>query len=267
MSTSIHSPAAEAAPRPEGFQRVAAALQRLGHGAAPLWLEVAARTSQEAADALGVSLGQIAKSVVFRRLADDRAVLVIASGDRRVDEQKLSSLAGPVGRADAQFVKSRTGFAIGGVSPVGLLGEPTLLLDRELQRFDQIWAAAGHPNGVFRLTPQDLLRLTGAPWADVVGAAGPPGAPKGEQRKAQPEGAPLNASPHGPVPSPCINVCRMDAATGWCEGCLRTLPEIAAWGGLPDEDKRAVWRALPARRIAFGRRHPARAAASGADRP
>jgi len=159
----------DAAARAEGFQRVAGILLQQGHGDAPRWLDVAARTSQEAADALGVALGQIAKSVVFRRRDDDLAVLVIASGDRRVDEQRLAVLVGPVGRADAQYVKSRTGFAIGGVSPVGLLGEPTLLLDRELQRFDEIWAAAGHPNGVFRLTPQDLQRLTGAPWADVVG--------------------------------------------------------------------------------------------------
>ncbi len=159
----------DAAARAEGFQRVAGILLQQGHGCAPCWLDVAARTSQEAADALGVALGQIAKSVVFRRRGDDQAVLVIASGDRRVDEQRLAVLVGPVGRADAQYVKSRTGFAIGGVSPVGLLGEPTLLLDRELQRFDEIWAAAGHPNGVFRLTPQDLQRLTGAPWADVVG--------------------------------------------------------------------------------------------------
>jgi prolyl-tRNA editing enzyme YbaK/EbsC (Cys-tRNA(Pro) deacylase) len=156
--------------RPEGFQRVAAALRQLGHAPLPLWLEVAARTSQEAADALGVALGQIAKSVVFRRRDDDAAVLVIASGDRRVDERRLAAAVGPVGRADAQYVKARTGFAIGGVSPVGLLGAPTLLLDRELQRFGEIWAAAGHPNGVFRLTPQDLQRLTGAPWADVVSA-------------------------------------------------------------------------------------------------
>ena len=159
----------DAAARAEGFQRVAGILLQQGHGDAPRWLDVAARTSQEAADALGVALGQIAKSVVFRRRDGDQAVLVIASGDRRVDEQRLAALVGPVGRADAQYVKSRTGFAIGGVSPVGLLGEPTLLLDRELQRFDEIWAAAGHPNGVFRLTPQDLQRLTGAPWADVVG--------------------------------------------------------------------------------------------------
>jgi prolyl-tRNA editing enzyme YbaK/EbsC (Cys-tRNA(Pro) deacylase) len=160
----------DASARAEGFQRVAGALRRLGHDQPPRWLEMAARTSQEAADALGVVLGQIAKSVVFRRRADDQAVLVIASGDRRVDEQRLSALVGPVGRADAQFVRSRTGFAIGGVSPVGLSGEATLLLDRDLQRFAEIWAAAGHPNGVFRLSPQDLQRLTGAPWADVVGS-------------------------------------------------------------------------------------------------
>lgn len=159
---------ASASAAAEGFQRVTAALLQLGHTPPPVWLEVAARTSQEAADALGVALGQIAKSVVFRRRADDAAVLVIASGDRRVDEKRLAAAVGPVGRADAQYVKARTGFAIGGVSPVGLLGQPTLLLDRELQRFDEIWAAAGHPNGVFRLTPQDLQRLTGAPWADLT---------------------------------------------------------------------------------------------------
>ncbi len=156
--------------RPEGFVRVRDALRRLGHGPVPLWLDVAARTSQEAADALGVALGQIAKSVVFRRLADDQPVLVIASGDRRVDERRLAAAAGPVGRADPAFVRSATGFAIGGVSPVGLAGAPTLLLDRDLLRFTEIWAAAGHPNGVFRLTPQELKRLTGAPWADVVQA-------------------------------------------------------------------------------------------------
>jgi prolyl-tRNA editing enzyme YbaK/EbsC (Cys-tRNA(Pro) deacylase) len=154
--------------RPEGFQRVGEALRRLGHGPAPLWLPTAARTAQEAADALGVALGQIAKSVVFRRRADDRTVLVIASGDRRIDEHRLAALTGPVGRADAAFVKAGTGFTIGGVSPVGLPQDALLLLDRELQRFAEIWAAAGHPNGVFKLTPGDLQRLTGADWADVA---------------------------------------------------------------------------------------------------
>jgi prolyl-tRNA editing enzyme YbaK/EbsC (Cys-tRNA(Pro) deacylase) len=156
--------------RPEGFQRVSDALAARGHAHAPCWLDVSARTSQEAADALGVALGQIAKSVVFRRKVDDQAVLVIASGDRRVDEHKLALLAGAVGRADASFVKQRTGFAIGGVSPVGLAGTALMLIDRELLRFSEIWAAAGHPNGVFQLSPAELQALTGAPLVDVVQA-------------------------------------------------------------------------------------------------
>jgi prolyl-tRNA editing enzyme YbaK/EbsC (Cys-tRNA(Pro) deacylase) len=159
--------------RPAGFVRVSAALAALRHAHAPLWLDVAARTSQEAADALGVSLGQIAKSVVFRRKSDEAAVLVIASGDRRVDEKKLRALTGPLGRADADYVKARTGFSIGGVSPLGFApaddtGPPLLFVDRELFRFDVIWAAAGHPNGVFKLSPAELERLTGAPVIDVV---------------------------------------------------------------------------------------------------
>jgi len=154
--------------RPEGFQRVAFSLRALAHPHAPLWLEVAARTSQEAADALGVAVGQIAKSVVFRRKADDAAVLVIASGDRRVDEKKVGALTGALGRADAEFVKARTGFTIGGVAPIAHATPPVTLIDRELFRFAEIWAAAGHPNGVFRLAPQDLERFTGAPVADVV---------------------------------------------------------------------------------------------------
>ena len=154
--------------RPEGFRRVAQALAECGHPHAPLWLEVAARTSQEAADALGVVVGQIAKSVIFRRKADDRAVLVVTSGDRRVDEKRVAAITGALGRADAEFVKVRTGFSIGGVSPVAHAEAPVTLIDRELFRFDEIWAAAGHPNGVFRLSPQDLVRLTGAPVDDVV---------------------------------------------------------------------------------------------------
>lgn len=154
--------------RPDGFRRVEQALAESGHPHAPRWLEVAARTSQEAADALGVAVGQIAKSVVFRRKSDDAAVLVVTSGDRRVDEKKVAAQVGPIGRADAEFVKARTGFTIGGVSPVGHARAPVLLIDRELFRFDEIWAAAGHPNGVFRLAPSDLERLTGAPVADVT---------------------------------------------------------------------------------------------------
>jgi prolyl-tRNA editing enzyme YbaK/EbsC (Cys-tRNA(Pro) deacylase) len=153
---------------PEGFLRVSAALAAHGHPHAPLWLDAAVRTSQQAAQHLGVAVGQIAKSVIFRRQADDTAVLVVTSGDRRVDEQRVAALTGPLGRADAAFVKSHTGFSIGGVAPLAHAGALHTLIDRELFRFDEIWAAAGHPNGVFKLTPQDLLRLTGAPAADVV---------------------------------------------------------------------------------------------------
>ncbi|MCD2163540.1 YbaK/EbsC family protein [Comamonas koreensis] len=153
---------------PEGVQRVARVLQDKGHPHGPQMLEVSARTAQEAADALGIALGQIAKSIIFRRKIDDACVLVITSGDCRVDETKVAALVGPVGRADADFVKARTGFAIGGVSPVGHVTKPVTLIDRELFRFEQIWAAAGHPNGVFALAPADLEALTGAPVADVV---------------------------------------------------------------------------------------------------
>ena len=154
--------------RPEGFKRVTQWLAERGHPHVPVYLDVAARTSQEAADALGVGVGQIAKSVIFRSQADTRAVLVVTSGDRRVDERKVAALVGAVARADAEFVKARTGFAIGGVAPVAHANEPVVLIDRELFRFDEIWAAAGHPNGVFRLAPAALATLTGAPVHDVA---------------------------------------------------------------------------------------------------
>ena len=153
---------------PEGVQRVARALQDAQHPHAPVMLDGAARTAQEAADGLGVQLGQIAKSVIFKRKEDGVAVLVVTSGDRRVDEKKVSALVGKVGRADADFVKAQTGFSIGGVSPVAHLNPPVTLLDQDLWRFDLIWAAAGHPHGVFQLQPEDLKRLTGAPVADVA---------------------------------------------------------------------------------------------------
>ena len=154
--------------RPEGFRRVAAVLAERGHPHAPRWLAISARTCAEAAQALAVQVGQIAKSVVFRRRSDGVAVLVVASGDRRVDEAKVAAAVGAIGRADAAFVKQQTGFSIGGVSPVAHAQPPVVLVDRELFRFDEIWAAAGHPNGVFQLSPAELVALTGAPAADVV---------------------------------------------------------------------------------------------------
>jgi prolyl-tRNA editing enzyme YbaK/EbsC (Cys-tRNA(Pro) deacylase) len=163
---------AELKPLPEGVRRVAQVLLAKGHPHAPHMLDDAARTAQQAADALGIHLGQIAKSIIFKRKPDATAVLVITSGDRRVDERKVQALVcgqgQKLGRADAEFVKAATGFSIGGVSPVGHAVAPVTLIDQDLLRFDEIWAAAGHPHGVFRLHPDDLVHLTGAPMADVV---------------------------------------------------------------------------------------------------
>lgn len=159
---------------PEGVLRVAAALKAKNHPHAPVMLSDAARTAQQAADALGIGVGQIAKSIIFRRKADDAAVLVITSGDRRVDEKKVEALVGKLGRADAEFVKAKTGFSIGGVSPLAHTLPPVTLIDAELFRFEEIWAAAGHPHGVFKLRPQDLALLAdGAPAADVTQAVQP----------------------------------------------------------------------------------------------
>jgi len=160
----------ELSDKPEGFQAVSRALQTCGHPHAPVFLDIAARTSQEAADALNIEVGQVAKSVIFRRKSDDAAVLVVTSGDRRVDEEKVAAIVGPIGRADAEFVKTRTGFSIGGVAPIAHASAPVTLIDRELFRFGEVWAAAGHPNGVFKLSPQQLEALTAAPVVDIVQA-------------------------------------------------------------------------------------------------
>ena len=158
--------------RPEGVQRVEKKKKKAGHSHQPVMLDDAARTAQQAADALGVALGQIAKSIIFRRKSDDAAVLVITSGDKRVDEAKVQALVcegtAKLGRADADFVKSKTGFTIGGVAPVAHLSPPVTLLDKELFRFQTIWAAAGHPHAVFEVTPAALQALSQAPVADVV---------------------------------------------------------------------------------------------------
>lgn len=155
---------------PEGVQRVAAALKAKNHPHQPVMLSDAARTAQQAADALGIGVGQIAKSIIFRRREDDVAVLVITSGDRRVDEKKVEALVGRIGRADAEFVKAQTGFSIGGVSPLAHANPPVTLVDQDLFRFEEIWAAAGHPHGVFKLHPRDLAILSDAPTADVTQA-------------------------------------------------------------------------------------------------
>jgi prolyl-tRNA editing enzyme YbaK/EbsC (Cys-tRNA(Pro) deacylase) len=120
------------------------------------------RTAAEAAAAIGCEVAQIAKSLLFRAATSGRPVLVIASGPNRVDEARVAALIGePIGRADAAFVREKSGFAIGGVPPVGHATPPEVLIDETLLRLDTLWAAAGTPNAVFRLTPDELVSLTG----------------------------------------------------------------------------------------------------------
>ena len=126
------------------------------------------RTSQEAADAIGCEIGQIAKTLIFRGKQSLKPVCVIASGKNRVDEKKVAQLVGEsIERSDAEFVKQHTGFAIGGVPPVGFAFEIPLLIDQDLMEYLILWAAAGTPNAVFKLTPQDLVRITNGRVVDV----------------------------------------------------------------------------------------------------
>ncbi|WP_061534972.1 YbaK/EbsC family protein [Collimonas arenae] len=143
-------------------------LAEIGHDKQVVMLSETGKTSAEAAAGLGCSVAEIAKSIVFRRLADDAAVMVVASGSNRVDEAKVAAIVGPLGKADARFVKERIGYAIGGVCPIGHVGKTVMLIDEDLLGLDSVWAAAGHPHAVFNLTPQQLVSMTAAPVADVA---------------------------------------------------------------------------------------------------
>jgi len=134
-----------------------------------LEFDASTRTSAEAAAAIGCEVAEIAKSLVFKGARTGRPVLVVASGTNRVDEKKVAALIGKkIGRADAEFVREATGFAIGGVPPVGHATPPLTLIDEDLFRFEAIWAAAGTPNAVFKLTPAELQELTGGEVAAVA---------------------------------------------------------------------------------------------------
>jgi prolyl-tRNA editing enzyme YbaK/EbsC (Cys-tRNA(Pro) deacylase) len=140
----------------------------LGNAFRVLEFEESTHSSAEAAAAIGCDVAQIAKSMLFKA-ADGTPVLVVASGTNRVDEKKVAALLGQkISRADPGFVLERTGFAVGGVPPVGHVTAPATFLDRDLQGYADVWAAAGSPNAVFALTPADLVRLTGADFADVA---------------------------------------------------------------------------------------------------
>ncbi|MCM2333782.1 MAG: YbaK/EbsC family protein [Anaeromyxobacteraceae bacterium] len=143
-------------------QRVQDALSERGLGERVVELTATARSAAEAAAALGCEVGQIAKSLVFRLRTSGRAVLVVACGANRVDPAKVEALLGePLDRADADFVREQTGFAIGGVPPLGHASPLLTVVDEDLLRYPRIWAAAGHPSAVFPLTPQELVAVTG----------------------------------------------------------------------------------------------------------
>lgn len=147
-------------------ERVRAALRAAGHADTVQAFPAGTRSAAEAAAAVGCDVAQIAKSIVFR--AGERPVLVIASGGNRVDMAKVAAATGvQVKRADGGWVRDVTGFAIGGVAPLGHLSPPLILLDEDLFAFDRLWAAAGSPMHVFATTPAALQRLTGGRRADV----------------------------------------------------------------------------------------------------
>jgi prolyl-tRNA editing enzyme YbaK/EbsC (Cys-tRNA(Pro) deacylase) len=141
--------------------------QFLGSSYAVLEFDQPTHSAAQAAAAIGCTIAQIAKSLVFVG-PYNRPVLAIASGANRVDEEKLAALVGgTICRADADFVKQNTGFSIGGVPPVGHKLAPEVVLDADLRAFDEIWAAGGTPNAVFKLTPVQLKQLTGGIYCDV----------------------------------------------------------------------------------------------------
>ena len=148
--------------------RTAQLLRDAGIDAQVVEFEQPTRTSAEAATAIGCSVAEIAKSIVFRGRDSGMAIIVVASGDNRVSEPKVAARVGePLARADADFVRAATGYAIGGVAPIGHAQPVVLLLDEDLQRFDLVWAAGGTPFSVFPIAPENLRRLTGAGWTDV----------------------------------------------------------------------------------------------------
>lgn len=152
MSTQTLSPSA---------QKVQDALSQFGLELQVVELAASTRTSQEAADAVGCSVGQIVKSLLFRGRATHTPIFIVASGSNRVNEKTIKNLVGEaIEKPDADYVRQRTGFVIGGVPPVGHAEKLRTFIDEDLYQYDEIWAAAGTPNAVFRLTPSDLQTIT-----------------------------------------------------------------------------------------------------------
>lgn len=150
-------------------QRVAAALETHGLPAKVIVLEDMATTAQMAADAIGVAVGQIVKSLIFASAETETPFLLLVSGTNRVHEKRFGRLIGEkLSRPGADFVKTVTGFSIGGVSPFGHPGALATFIDEDLFAYQTVWAAAGHPRSVFEIDPNDLARTTGAQTIKVT---------------------------------------------------------------------------------------------------
>jgi len=153
----------------KSLKRVRRVLEEAGIGVDILEMAEGTRTADEAARAAGCALDQIVKSIIFRGEADGHVVLFLTAGGNRVDPDKASAVAGePLGKADAQLIRAETGFAIGGVAPIGHLRPIHSYLDPRLLDFDVVWAAAGTPRHVFAIDPREIQRLSGAVTADFT---------------------------------------------------------------------------------------------------
>lgn len=158
---------------PASAQRVQDHLHRHGFACTVLLLPHSTRTAAEAAAAMACQVAQIAKSLVFRNLDTDQPVLIIASGAHRVDVTNIERQTGlHLGKAEGAYVKERVGFAIGGIPPVAHATPLQTILDTTLQNYDQLWAAAGTPHALFRLTPDQLALMTGGTWLEVAEQVG-----------------------------------------------------------------------------------------------
>ncbi|MDF2095027.1 YbaK/EbsC family protein [Aquibaculum arenosum] len=165
MSEAGSDPASDLQP---AARRVQEALAAKGLSLEVSTFPAGTRTAQDAAAAIGCEVAQIAKSLIFRARSSNRPVLAVVSGANQADESRLAALLGEeIGRANAAFVRERTGFAIGGVPPIAHVEPPVTFLDSDLQTFEEIWAAAGTPNTVFRLTPDELAAMTEAPFVEL----------------------------------------------------------------------------------------------------
>lgn len=154
----------------KSLRRVKSALEAAGLGLDIQEMAQGTRTAEDAARAVGCEIDQIAKSIIFRGETTGHVVLFLTAGGNRVDPQKAAVVAGqPLGKADADLIRTETGFAIGGVAPLGHLTQITAYFDPRLSDFDLVWAAAGTPNHVFAIAPRDLLRVTAARPADFTG--------------------------------------------------------------------------------------------------